>query len=718
MKKIILLAVFFLLIICCRAQDNLLIQNLGEKGILLDKGWKYQPGDNPEWANANYDDKNWVSVNPVLDIVDSLPLIQKSGTGWFRIHLALDSNSLESQLSLVIQQSVAAEYYLNGKLIHKFGKISKIPGEIKAYDPLWKPVSFPVNKEPTQVLAIRFAIKPGVRYTGLFETYNPALHISIMKFETAVHYYTNLRVGTERFMLFIIGISVMLFILHISFFLVYPSRKPSLYIALFALIYLFGDIIQLNFFMLENDVSRKFLLGNISFVFFIAAEFSLLVAIYSLFQRKKDTLFWLTCIYIIPALLFNAFPYGWGWKVGGPLLEVLVHIGIVRVSILAAYNKKRSAYIIATGGIASLLFFILFLTQGTFYNNSFVQSLTLKRTIYYVFFQLSIPIATSIYLGLDFAFINRFLQQKLSEVESLSKKNMAQEQEKQQLLFRQNEMLEKKVSERTESLKQSLENLKATQTQLIQSEKMASLGELTAGIAHEIQNPLNFVNNFSEVNNELIGEMKQELQHGNNEGAISIANDIEQNLEKINHHGKRADAIVKGMLQHSQKSSGQKEPTDLNALCDEYLRLAFHGLRAKDKSFNSDFKTDLDESIGKINIVPQDIGRVLLNLYNNAFYTVNEKKKQKPDGYDPAISVSTKKTGDKVILTVKDNGNGIPQNIVDKIFQPFFTTKPTGQGTGLGLSLSYEIIKAHGGEIKVESREGEGSEFIVQIPGA
>ncbi len=272
-----------------------------------------------------------------------------------------------------------------------------------------------------------------------------------------------------------------------------------------------------------------------------------------------------------------------------------------------------------------------------------------------------------------------------------------------------------KLKKEKEKLEKTLSELQATQKQLIQSEKMASLGELTAGIAHEIQNPLNFVNNFSEINNELIGEMKQELQDGNKEGAISIANDIEQNLEKINHHGKRADAIVKGMLQHSQKSSGQKEPTDINALCDEYLRLAFHGLRAKDKNFNSDFKTDFDESIGKINIVPQDIGRVLLNLYNNAFYAVNEKKKQKPDGYNPTISVSTKKTGDKVILTVEDNGNGIPQNFVDKIFQPFFTTKPTGQGTGLGLSLSYDIIKAHGGELKVESKEGEGTTFIIQL---
>ncbi len=265
-------------------------------------------------------------------------------------------------------------------------------------------------------------------------------------------------------------------------------------------------------------------------------------------------------------------------------------------------------------------------------------------------------------------------------------------------------------------LESTLSNLRSTQSQLVQSEKMASLGELTAGIAHEIQNPLNFVNNFSEVNTELINELQQELKTGNTEEAIALSNDIKDNEQKINHHGKRADAIVKGMLQHSRSSSGTKEPTDINALADEYLRLAYHGLRAKDKSFNATLKTDFDDSIGKLSIIPQDIGRVILNLITNAFYVVAEKKKQNGDGFEPTVSVSTKKVGDKAEIKVTDNGNGIPQKILDKIFQPFFTTKPTGQGTGLGLSLSYDIVKAHGGELTVETKEGEGSIFIIEIP--
>ena len=265
-------------------------------------------------------------------------------------------------------------------------------------------------------------------------------------------------------------------------------------------------------------------------------------------------------------------------------------------------------------------------------------------------------------------------------------------------------------------LESTLTSLKATQSQLIQSEKMASLGELTAGIAHEIQNPLNFINNFSEVNTELLTELKDEIDNGNINDVKTIANNAIENQNKINHHGKRADAIVKGMLQHSRNSSGAKEPTDINSLCDEYLRLSYHGLRAKDKSFNAKFENDFDTSLPKVNIVPQDIGRVVLNLINNAFYAVNEKAKQNIAGYEPTVSVITKNEGAKISISVKDNGNGIPEHIKEKIFQPFFTTKPTGQGTGLGLSLSYDIVKAHGGELKVESKEGEGSEFVILIP--
>ena len=273
------------------------------------------------------------------------------------------------------------------------------------------------------------------------------------------------------------------------------------------------------------------------------------------------------------------------------------------------------------------------------------------------------------------------------------------------------------ISEQKTTLEDTLKHLKATQSQLIQSEKMASLGELTAGIAHEIQNPLNFVNNFSEVSSELIDEMNEELAKGELEEVKEISGDLKQNLEKIIHHGKRADGIVKGMLQHSRTSNGKKEPTDINALADEYLRLAYHGLRAKDKSFNAQLVTDFEESIGKVGIIPQDIGRVILNLLTNAFYAVDEKAKKNPKNFDPSVSITTKKSKDMVILEVEDNGNGIPDSVKEKIFQPFFTTKPTGQGTGLGLSMSYDIItKGHGGKLSVKTAEGKGCSFKIELP--
>ena len=322
-----------------------------------------------------------------------------------------------------------------------------------------------------------------------------------------------------------------------------------------------------------------------------------------------------------------------------------------------------------------------------------------------------------------------FINNKQRKALDKERKQREAEEQEARIVAEQKGVLEVMVEERTaeltrqkEELLQTLENLKATQTQLVQSEKMASLGELTAGIAHEIQNPLNFVNNFSEVNTELAAELKfildklavpdkvkDELQ--------AITDDIVQNHEKILYHGKRADTIVKSMLQHSRTNNGQKEEADINVLADEYLRLSYHGLRAKDKTFNAIFETDLDPAMGKIMVVPQDIGRVVLNLVNNAFYAVNEKKKTAEPGYQPKVWLSTKRFGKLAIIKIRDNGNGMPDSVKEKIFQPFFTTKPTGKGTGLGLSLSYEIVtKGHGGSLVVETTEGKETCFTIKIP--
>ncbi len=336
-------------------------------------------------------------------------------------------------------------------------------------------------------------------------------------------------------------------------------------------------------------------------------------------------------------------------------------------------------------------------------------------------------------LGLSLLWSNRQLKKRNKSIQNLSAENLLKEQEKQQILATQNETLEHQVNQRTAELKTSIHNLKITQNQLIQKEKLASLGELTAGIAHEIQNPLNFVNNFAEMSVELAQELKEEIDktaipEKDKEYIGEILHDLSQNQQKINHHGKRASSIVKGMLEHSRSVSGDRTPTNINKLADEYLRLSYHGMRAKNTNgsttrFNADYELIIDENLPSINVVPQDIGRVLLNLINNAFYATNVGEVQNlADVKSPKVTVSTKKFPSSegqgwVEIRVQDNGTGIPANIKEKIFQPFFTTKPTGEGTGLGLSLSYDIVtKGHNGTLEVESVEGEGATFIVKLP--
>jgi two-component system NtrC family sensor kinase len=331
------------------------------------------------------------------------------------------------------------------------------------------------------------------------------------------------------------------------------------------------------------------------------------------------------------------------------------------------------------------------------------------------------PLGLAVFIACEFARTSRNLQKRVVEVERLSALTLAQEQEKHQILAHQNIILEQQVTERTAELNQSLINLTAAQTQLIQSEKMASLGELTAGIAHEIQNPLNFVNNFSEVNREMLEELKAESAklkaERDDQLEVELINDLIENEKKINHHGKRADFIVKGMLQHSRTSTGEKQLTNMNILTDEFFRLSYHGLRAKDKSFNAELTTHFDENLPKVNVVQQDMGRVLLNLFNNAFYAINRKAQTAGSDYKPTVEVSTAKENGSIMIRVKDNGSGIPDNIKDKIMQPFFTTKPTGEGTGLGLSLSYDIVvKGHGGKIDMYTLIGESAEFVVSLP--
>ena len=409
--------------------------------------------------------------------------------------------------------------------------------------------------------------------------------------------------------------------------------------------------------------------------------------------------------------------------VGYGIAFMLIPISLIVTSFLYIKNKNRSYRYIATGTIP-LMFFYFAITILEELRFPFPPVRHFLNFLEENFRLIEMILLCWLLVCFIRVLIMRFEILQMENInQALEKERMAKEKEieRSELIAAQKIHLETEVAERTAELKVSLEDLKATQSQLIQSEKMASLGELTAGIAHEIQNPLNFVNNFSEVSNELIEELKAEKAKPENERDKALEdellNDIAQNLQKINHHGKRADSIVKGMLQHSRNSSGQKELTDINNLTEECLRLSFHGMRAKDKSFNSKTESSFDESLPKINIASQEIGRVLLNLFTNAFYSVSQKRKSAIAGYEPVVSVATEKVGDAVKISIKDNGMGVPQKVLDKIFQPFFTTKPTGEGTGLGLSMSYDIItKGHGGELRVETSEGEYAVFSIILP--
>ncbi|MBE7169228.1 MAG: hypothetical protein INR73_01465 [Williamsia sp.] len=390
----------------------------------------------------------------------------------------------------------------------------------------------------------------------------------------------------------------------------------------------------------------------------------------------------------------------------GLVLLTFIFTGFAVIIITDLFRKRRASRLFSLAVTPFLLYLVCQILLGLFK----------EKSIPYLY-EASIIWAITI---LSWSLFDRFkgllhenAQQALERERLLREK----EEERSQLITRQNELLEQQVRERTAELSQSLAELKQTQSQLIQSEKLASLGELTAGIAHEIQNPLNFVNNFSEVSVELIDEMQTELDAGNREEVEAIAGDIKQNLEKIHHHGKRADAIVKNMLQHSRNNSGERQLTDINTLADEYLRLSYHGLRAKDKSFNASLTTSFQPGLPQASIIPQDMGRVLLNLFNNAFYAVNQKSKTAPADYKPEVIVATAAIEKQIQISIKDNGTGIPESIKEKILQPFFTTKPTGEGTGLGLSLSYDIVvKGHGGTLRINSKEGAYSEFIITLP--
>src|SRR5436190_2301491 len=705
MKHLFLITCFFITA-SSFGQEVFQLQKIDEGGSTLDKAWKFHPGDDPAWAKPGFDDSNWEKIDPT-DELHHLPQVRKAGIGWFRLTMLVDSSLTDERLTMITSLLGAAEIYLNGQLIYSFGTVSSDYKKEQTRFISNHLFSFKLGPQRVQEITVRYSFNKKNFYLQFIEA-RPIIQLKLKESNEALadhikedEFDSRLRSIQSSFYL---PLGFLLLFLFLSFRL----QKEYLYSGIFCFCMFAAIILHISALSEPTTVSRADYLLLATQVFYIIGAFALLNGINILYKQKKSWFFYIIILYGLLIIPFYFISYDVSGLFNACFFPV-INIEFLRLNILAVRRRRPGAWILL---VTSLLFAIIILFYvwteivGKNKLGSFFVSLS-----YFI-----LGIGLSLFYAGEFARTASSLQQSLSEVKELSEEMIATEKEKQQILSAQNDILEKQVSERTAALSQSLKDLKETQAQLIQREKMASLGELTAGIAHEIQNPLNFINNFSEVNKELLQEMKEEVDSGNTEAVKTIANDIIYNQEKINEHGKRADAIVKGMLQHSGNSSGVKEPTDINKLADEYSRLSHHGFRAKNKSFNAILKTDFDEKIGIINIIPQDIGRVILNLINNAFYAVDEKKKQNQNGYKPIVLVSTRNNNGKIEITVTDNGNGIPQKVLDKIFQPFFTTKPTGQGTGLGLSLSYDIVKAHGGELKVETKEGEGSVFAITLP--
>ncbi|ALW85239.1 hypothetical protein AUC43_09105 [Hymenobacter sedentarius] len=720
MRFVFLLVAVWLLALPARAMPVapdttvLRVTRLPAAGLLLTQGWRYHPGDNPAWARPEFDDSAWDTLNPTRPRRE-LPPRLGSGIGWLRLRFRFSDSLRRRELQLVTSQLGAVEIYLNGQLLRRRGTLSTNPALVRAAGNTHTPVALPGSGLTEQVLALRLAPQPlsPLLTTGQVPLLRPRLY-------TVPHYH-QLEAQSANFRLLYFGLGsayVLLTLLHLVFSYYNPTQRTNRYFARYTL-----TGAAAGFFTCLDNAEDFASLGtgvwvrSLVFVCSFASLCWLVRSVYALFDFRPGRIYGSlllsgAALLLLVQLAHSAVP---GYVVAYLALGALGYVEMLRLTLLALRQRRRGARLVGAGFGGALL--LVLLNLGLNVLGITLGPAWLVGNVLIILASLLPALAISLFLAREFALGAELLLVKLGEVERLSAQTLAQEQDKQALLARQNETLEHQVQQRTSELQRSLTDLQTTQAQLIQKEKLASLGELTAGIAHEIQNPLNFVNNFSEVSTELVVELQEALAKSDTVEAAELAGDVAQNLGKITEHGKRAAAIVKGMLEHSRTSTGERAPTDLNALADEYLRLAYHGLRAKDKSFNAELRTDLAPDLPLISVVSGDVGRVLLNLFSNAFYAVQQRQQAGEAGYRPTVSLTTARVNGHVAIRVRDNGTGMSAAVQAKIFQPFFTTKPTGEGTGLGLSLSHDIIaQGHGGGLTVESLEGEGTTFSVSLP--
>ncbi|HLX90535.1 MAG TPA: ATP-binding protein [Puia sp.] len=697
----------------CDGQDSalLLSHSMFSKdfGLILiaeANGWLFKSGNDTGWAKKDIDITSWKKLKPT-EISDSLADKLGKAEGWFRIKVKPDSSFRGEAIGFNIDSWAATDLYVDGKLILSCGNTG-ING---------KPFQEPRRHINSQVY---LNLEAG-------DVHTIALHFLDYKAPLPPHHLKTedlslqnfIIITSSRFIEFLaktikeantynsIWVSVCV-VLSLLFWLLHFQNRNDKNLRLIAIsttCYALGIYFATD----QNGIGIsycRFAVGNFANGFFFGLAVLIIpVILANIFERKITRIVKSFLLIAFVAFMITLF------LPKDPSL-ILLAISILSLAVISLYyivsswkKLKGAQWIIVGGVLLSLLSILALIASGFLTKDGMPRFYYLLLTS----FLLSIPFSLLIYVAMRFKEIMQEVRQNANKIVQLS-------EEKKEQAINQQKTLQEEVNRQTAEIRATLDQLKSTQLQLIQSEKMASLGELTAGIAHEIQNPLNFVNNFSEVNDELMSDLKSELLAGNTLGAIQLATTIQENERKITQHGKRADGIVKGMLEHSRTDKGEKQLADVNAIAEECLKLSRHNQRAEDRNQEVQISTDLDPSIGKIELVPQDIARVFVNLLNNAFYAVSEKMKEQPNGYAPAVRVTSRKTYADIQITVEDNGIGIPAKVKDKIFQPFFTTKPTGQGTGLGLSLSYDIVKAHGGEISVNTQEGEFTEFAIHLP--
>ena len=694
----------------------IVIRRLPADVLLLAKGWRYHAGDDPAWAQPDFDDSRWDTLSPLLPR-QVQPRAVQAGVSWLRLRFRLGDSLRQREMLVTLQEVGAIEVYLNGRLLQRQGVLAADPARVVPRGRYLLPGVIPAGGPAEQVLAVRYAPWQPLLPRGLDQS--PHLRVALV----APQQYWELREqqrGSAGFYLVLLGFSALLAFLHFAFFYYNPTQRANRYFARFALTVALASLLAYCAQALAFPTLIPFLVfSTLANILGAMNGLWAIRALYALFRFRPGLLYKGLWVAYGVVVVLQCVSSGSISTIAWTLLLVVNVAEQLRLTIRALRQRQRGAGLIAAGFAGGLLAELAYGSLLLYFGKllPFNLLLILKYALLVLGFVLS-ALGISLYLAREFALDSQLLQVQLGEVERLSAQTIAQEQDKQALLAAQNETLEQQVTQRTSELQRSLTDLRTTQAQLIQKEKMASLGELTAGIAHEIQNPLNFVNNFSEVSAELVAELKEAQAAGDAEEVTALADDLSQNLVKITEHGRRASGIVRGMLEHSRASSGERAPTDLNALCDEYLRLAYHGLRAKDKTFNATLRTDFAPGLPLVPGVGADLGRVLLNLFTNAFYAVRKRQQAGEAGYAPTVSVSTlHRAGGQIEVRVQDNGTGIPADIQQKIFQPFFTTKPTGEGTGLGLSLSYDIVtKGHNGTLTVASKVGEGTEFIVSLP--